>query len=1103
MSAPHRRLIAFALLCCPVIGAAAGIPQACSERKGVVDDATPIPQLRARILTLGDTDPLAALDLLCGNLPRVEREQGENSLELALWRQAIATPLIAYLNRFAEAEELLAEARPVLERKLGVASPELAELQVAYAWMAFRRGRLEESATAWSKALAIRERHPGERKVELQKVLVGLAQVRMSQRRFTEAKQLADRGLAILAENGDTVSEAAAALKNLLANAALREENFTAARGYAEEQIAIELKLHEQGGPDQPVTAYAMLGQILQRLDEYADAEHALREAVRLAESREGPLQRNAFTALLQLSVLLNERGNPREAAQFAGKALALGERELGKDAPNLIPVLANLAEANRSLGDLSMALRYFERGAQIAAAHPDDAQLQTVLRLRRGYGALLLELGDQEGAELELRTAEEISRTDPTLSTDRAAALVVLANLQRQSNAAGARDLLRAALGLYEARLPRGHPLISRVVNELCGVAIDDFGGPADVCDEARERLARSHSADPSLRQAVLQNQSELAKLRGDATQMQSYALESLAAALTLGTPDPLWKAQFQLARALRERHQNALAIFFGKESIDQIQRLRRSLVGADARLDPLFIRDKVAVYRDLADWLMESGRMDEALEVLDLLKGEELSEFLIRAGTGPTQRPRVSRSPAEAQIGSRYQDLIDSDAAGGADIEGLSRLEQAGRITPAERARLDQLLAGLPGAEAARIARLGEFLSTGAAEAGVPTNRTRTVQAMRLDREIRKLGGDAVLAVYLLTEHRLRILIASRLRQVEYQTEIDAAALRRDVGRLLDDIANRRDVTSESRALFDQLLRPVDALARAAGATRLILWPDGALRYVPFASLNDGTLDAVERYSIQLYAGTSRLSEPAGRRVAALSVRGLGVTKALGGYTALPSMADELCSIVRGPIAGLDPPGARCSRARTGAVTGEGALHGDGFADSAFTEQQLATPPGQPREFSVLHVGTHFALRPGNAVRSFLLLGDGTQLTLDRLAAIDFTGIELMTLSACQTALGGAITDDGREIEGLASLVQNAGVARVIASLWRVEDRSTALLMAEFYRRLADIRAGHQAQSASALRLAQLELRNRVVDGRHPYAHPYYWAGFTLAAR
>ena len=145
----------------------------------------------------------------------------------------------------------------------------------------------------------------------------------------------------------------------------------------------------------------------------------------------------------------------------------------------------------------------------------------------------------------------------------------------------------------------------------------------------------------------------------------------------------------------------------------------------------------------------------------------------------------------------------------------------------------------------------------------------------------------------------------------------------------------------------------------------------------------------------------------------------------------------------------------------------------------------------------------GSHFALRPGNAVRSFLLLGDGTQLTLDRLAAIDFTGIELMTLSACQTALGGAITDDGREIEGLASLVQNAGVARVIASLWRVEDRSTALLMAEFYRRLADIRAGHQAQSASALRLAQLELRNRVVDGRHPYAHPYYWAGFTLAAR
>jgi CHAT domain-containing protein len=1103
VSAPHSRLFAFALLCCPLIGAATGVPATCSERPSVVDDTTPIPQLRARILTLGDTDPLAALDLLCGNLPRVEREQGENSLELALWRQAMATPLIAYLNRFGEAEALLAEARPILERKLGASSPELAELQVAYAWMAFRRGQLEEAGNAWAKALAIRERHPGERKVELQKVLVGLAQVRMSQRRFAEAKQLADRGLAILAKNGETISEAAAAIKNLLANAALREENFAVARGYAEEQIAIELKLHEQGGPDQPVTAYAMLGQILQRLDEYAEAEQALREAVRLAESREGPLQRNAFTALLQLSVLLNERGNPREAAEFASKALALGERELGKDAPNLIPVLANLAEANRALGDLSLALRYFERGAQIAAAHPDDPQRQILLRLRRGYGVLLLELGDKAGAERELRAADEIGRADPTLSTDRASALVVRANLQRQSGASGAGELLQSALSLYEARLPKEHPLISRVVNELCGLAIDSTGGNAEVCDDARERLLRARYADPSLRQAVLQNQSELAKLRGDAARMQSYALESLAAALTLGTPDPLWKAQFQLARALRERHQNALAIFFGKESIDQIQQLRRSLVGADARLDPLFIRDKVAVYRELADWLMEAGRMDEALEVLDLLKGEELSEFLVRAGSETTRRPRISRSPAEAQIGSRYQGLIESDAAGGADIDELSRLEQTGRITPSERTRLGQLLASQPKAEAMRVARLGEFLSMGASEAGVPALRARTVQAMRLDREIRRLGGDAVLAVYLLTEHRLRILVASRLHQTEYQTEIDAAALRRDIGRLLDDIANRRDVTSQSRALFDQLLRPVDAMARAAGATRLILWPDGALRYVPFAALSDGSANALERYAIQLYSGASQRPAVVGHRVAAPSVRGLGVTKAMSGYSALPSMADELCSIVRGPITGLDPPGARCLRARTGSVTGEGALRGEGYADAAFTEQRLAAQPGQPRDFSVLHVGTHFALRPGNAVRSFLLLGDGTQLTLDRLAAIDFTGVELMTLSACQTALGGAVTDDGREIEGLASLVQSAGVSRVIASLWRVEDRSTALLMAEFYRRLADGRTVKPEQSASALRLAQLEIGNRVVNGRRPYAHPYYWAGFTLAAK
>ncbi len=145
------------------------------------------------------------------------------------------------------------------------------------------------------------------------------------------------------------------------------------------------------------------------------------------------------------------------------------------------------------------------------------------------------------------------------------------------------------------------------------------------------------------------------------------------------------------------------------------------------------------------------------------------------------------------------------------------------------------------------------------------------------------------------------------------------------------------------------------------------------------------------------------------------------------------------------------------------------------------------------------MLHLGTHFSLRPGNARRSFLLLGDGSKLTLDTIAGLDFRNLHLVTLSACQSALGGATTDDGREVEGLSAIVQRRGADTVLASLWRVEDRSTARLMHGLY----DALPGQRGDVAAALRRSQLKLRSLRVDGTRPYEHPYYWAGFLVSSR
>jgi CHAT domain-containing protein len=131
--------------------------------------------------------------------------------------------------------------------------------------------------------------------------------------------------------------------------------------------------------------------------------------------------------------------------------------------------------------------------------------------------------------------------------------------------------------------------------------------------------------------------------------------------------------------------------------------------------------------------------------------------------------------------------------------------------------------------------------------------------------------------------------------------------------------------------------------------------------------------------------------------------------------------------------------------------------------------------------------------------------LLGDGRHLSLAELKTLPnlFSGVQLLTLSACNTGGG-----DGTEVEGFGTLAQRQGAKAVIASLWPVADSSTSLLMQELYR----IRETSQGiTKLEALREAQLELLRGEVQTpvgapgsslkpNAPYSHPFYWAPFFL---
>ncbi|GMU57797.1 MAG: hypothetical protein AMXMBFR33_69430 [Candidatus Xenobia bacterium] len=113
-------------------------------------------------------------------------------------------------------------------------------------------------------------------------------------------------------------------------------------------------------------------------------------------------------------------------------------------------------------------------------------------------------------------------------------------------------------------------------------------------------------------------------------------------------------------------------------------------------------------------------------------------------------------------------------------------------------------------------------------------------------------------------------------------------------------------------------------------------------------------------------------------------------------------------------------------------------------------------------------------------------LMAGEDKQLSVTEIAGLDLAPVRLVTLSACQTALAERDPEVGAELTSLCV----RGQPSLVASLWKVSDRSTHTLMLEFYRQLA---AGKPR--AEALRLAELALL-----GQPETTHPYHWAGFEL---
>ena len=529
----------------------------------------------------------------------------------------------------------------------------------------------------------------------------------------------------------------------------------------------------------------------------------------------------------------------------------------------------------------------------------------------------------------------------------------------------------------------------------------------------------------------------------------------------------------------------------------MDAVEQGRARTRNLEDALAASFLGQNAPLYREVADMLADQGRLPEAEEVLGLLKADELREF--QRSAGPEPGAALSLTTVEQAWKERLIQPGDDLVADAREYRSLRQAALSGTLSEALQTRLDELRAARRLAAdrtATMLDELRSAMSAAGPERAVAFAQFGLERTQRLQARLRDQPEGTVLLHAVVLDDHVRLILTAPDVQLSQRVEVDATTLRAEVLTLREHLRDpRSNAVPPARAVYDRLLRPIEGLLAQAGATRLLVYLDGVLRYVPIAALHDGEGFVAERWATAVYtaAAEADLSRPpvaAPTAVAFGATRGATVDQTV--FAPLPSVGAELEAIVKTSPDDLD-----------GVVTGEL------FLDEAFTYDSLdqALQRGSPW----VHLASHFRLHPGTDADSFLVLGDGSTLTVRQIrrGELELTGVDLLVLSACDTAVGPRA--DGVELEGLAVVAQNAGARAVLASLWPVDDASTAHWMARFYGELQKDGIGH-AEALQATQLAFLRgdagsgssvSRGIAVSGAGGatgWQHPYYWAPFVV---
>jgi CHAT domain-containing protein len=587
------------------------------------------------------------------------------------------------------------------------------------------------------------------------------------------------------------------------------------------------------------------------------------------------------------------------------------------------------------------------------------------------------------------------------------------------------------------------------------------------------RAAAAAAASGDTLLRARVLANAGRALVLGGEAARAKPRLAEALELSLASAGPESnetlisVGHSQTRVAEAEHAASGRRAALLQAHHALSAA--LERSLAAGDLRTTSLAAGRLAEVYaasgRDddaiaLARRALFAAQQSQALELVALWN-LDLGRSLARRGEleAATEALRQSARGAET-LRAQHADAALAELQP-ANLELVDLLLQRAAAVENADERTALLREARDASERGKRAELRDYF------------RDECVDAARAKvKSVDESAGSAAVLYPIVLPDRTELLLSlpspdpgvpPRIERVG--VKIPAADVIREVRALRKLLEKRttRQYLTPARRLYDLLIRPIEPLLTASGAKVLVWVPDGALRTIPLAALQDGEHFLIERFAIATTPGLS-LTDPQPMDRTRMHVLLSGVSKGVQGAAPLGYVREELGSLH--------------------ALLGGEELLDEKFEAKRF-EHALAEEP-----FGIVHVASHGEFH-GDAAQSYLLAWDG-KVTMEALGraigAHPFREVplEMLTLSACETAEG-----DDRAALGFAGVALRTGARSVLGTLWQVNDQAAADLVVSFYRQLGN----PDVSRAEALRTAQLA---QLHDEAH--AHPAFWAAFVL---